>query len=386
MAKNQEAPLEYVEHFKQYNLVLGHRLGSGASGNVYRATQPRLARELAIKFFDHPGSRADDVSRKRFEREAKLLAKAQHPSIPFVLSSGNVPMKEASVPYIIMQFIDGNGLDAIIMKGGLKPQVIASYMKQILGALSCVHQNDIVHRDVKPENILVSSAGHCYLIDFSIGVSLTPAPGLTRVTGGKRTPGTWVYAAPEQIAGKEVDHRVDIFSLGLVLFEMLTGRRVVKPELEESDLSQLSPAFRELLRKACSLDPGKRFQSTNEFRAALERLELAGVERTEPRDAICVNFRCPDTRWGRSGWYEGPNVVAKTAKSFCRSCGSGLVYPCERCGVDFNGSQYCADCGNKHYEKPWCGKCGTLLTRKDRYKNTAEEGCSNCPTDDDIPF
>jgi serine/threonine protein kinase len=383
---NDEAPREYVECFKQYKLVLGKRLGSGASGNVYRATQPKLARELAVKFFDHPSRRTDADGRKRFEREAKLLAKSQHPSIPFVLTYGTASLANIPTPYIIMQFIDGHGLDEIISKGKQSPKTAASYVKQILGALTCVHQNNIVHRDVKPENILVSKSGHCYLIDFSIGVSLIPAPGLTRVTGGKRIPATWLYAAPEQILGKEADHRSDLFSLGLVLFELLVGRRVSRPELIEADLTQLSPFFRELLRKACHPEPMERFQSANDFRVELERLEVAGVERVEPSDALCLNARCANTRWGKNGWYEGPGIIINTNKPFCGGCGHRLTYPCERCGAEFNNSQFCADCGNKNYDLASCEKCGTLLNKRDRYSNTAEEGCSNCRSDDSIPF
>ncbi|WPB79722.1 protein kinase [Archangium violaceum] len=386
MANDEDAPREYVEYFKQYNLMLGKRLGCGSSGNVYRATQPKLARELAIKFFDHPSRKSDAVGRKRFEREAKLLAKSQHPAIPFVLSCGNATLTGVSVPYIIMQFIDGHGLDEIISNGKQNPKTATSYVKQVLGALACVHQNSIVHRDVKPENILVSKAGHCYLIDFSIGVSLSPAPGLTRITDGKRTPATWLYAAPEQISGKDVDRRADLYSLGLVLFELLVGRRISRPELVEADLLQLSPFFRELLRKACHSEPTKRFQGANEFRVELERLEVAGVDRVEPGDALCLNVRCPTTRWGKGGWYEGPGIIRSTHKPFCGACGSRLAYPCERCGAEFKNSQYCADCGNQNYDFVWCDKCGTLLNRKDRYKNTAEEGCSNCPADDGIPF
>ncbi len=223
MANDAEAPREYIEYFKQHNLILGKRLGRGASGNVYLATQPKLARELAIKFFDHPSRKSDAVGRKRFEREAKLLAKSQHPSIPFVLSCGNATLVNVSIPYIIMQFIDGHGLDAVIGNGKQNPKTATSYVKQILGALACVHQNNIVHRDVKPENVLVSKTGHCYLIDFSIGVSLSPAPGLTRITGDKRTPGTWVYAAPEQISGREVDRRADLFCWGLFFLSCSLG-------------------------------------------------------------------------------------------------------------------------------------------------------------------
>ncbi|MDC0712735.1 protein kinase [Stigmatella sp. ncwal1] len=396
MTSNDEAPEEYVEHFKRHNLSIGRRIGSGASGSVYRANQPKLGRDLAIKLFDHTSGKSDTLSRKRFEREARLLAKAQHPSIPFVLSCGDVPCSSGnSTPYIIMQLIEGNRLDAIIAKERSTPKTAIFYMKQILAALACAHQHNIIHRDVKPENILVSNAGsgHCYLIDFSVGVSLVSTPGLTRVTGDKRPPGTWLYAAPEQLEGKEVDQRADLFSAGLVLFELLTGRRITKPELSEVELSLLSPSLKPLLQKACHPNLPQRFQSANDFRAELERLEFAGISlefaginRVTSRDALCLNFRCPGTRWGMKGWYEGPNIIIDTTKSFCKDCGNSLVYPCAHCGAPFSDSQYCPDCGHTHYEKPFCEKCFTILNKRDRYTNTVKNGCASCKADDDIPF
>lgn len=381
------APHEYVTYFEERNIVLGTRLGSGASGNVYRATQTRLRRDIAIKFFDHPKSRSDAASRTRFEHEAKLLAIAQHPSIPFVLSAGSMPMNnELPIPYIIMQFIDGGGLDTVIKKGPSTPQAAAAHMKQVLAALSCAHRHGIVHRDVKPENILLSTQGHCYLIDFSIGVSLKPVQGLTRITGDRRTPGTVEYSSPEQLAGGDVNERSDLFSAGLVLFELLAGRRVTKPELTDADLSQLPPAARDLLRRACHRSPDKRFQTANEFLGELMRLEMPGINRSEPRDALCLNIACPGTRWTKGGYYVGPFVLNGTTKNFCKRCSSSLAYPCENCGADFNHAQYCEDCGNQHYFAHVCEKCGNSITQRDASRNTAVDGCSRCPTDDDIPF
>ena len=230
-------PREYVEYFKSINLAMGPRLGVGGSGNVYRATQTRLGRDLAVKLFDHPRLRSDLNGRKRLAHEARMLAIAQHPAIPFVISSGEMPMPgEETIPFIIMQLIEGVSLETVVQKGQSTPQVAASYMKQVLAALSCAHAHRLVHRDVKPANILLSKDGNCYLIDFSIGVSLAPVPGLTRITGEGRHPATWRYASPEQSEGREVDHRTDLYSAGLVLFELLAGRHVKTPEISAADL------------------------------------------------------------------------------------------------------------------------------------------------------
>jgi hypothetical protein len=167
---------------------------------------------------------------------------------------------------------------------------------------------------------------------------------------------------------------------------LLTGRRVTKPEIPNADLAQLPPGIRDLLRKACHPRPDKRFQTANEFLGELRRLEVPGINRLEPRDAICKNIRCSGTRWAKNGVYAGPLVIKDTIKDFCHSCGSSLVYPCERCGADFNHAQYCEDCGNQHYGAPVCAKCHNRITQKDAMRNTAVDGCSRCPTDDDIPF
>ncbi len=379
-------PREYVEFFKSINLVLGPRLGVGGSGNVYRATQTRLGRDLAIKLFDHQRIRSDPNGRKRFEHEARMLAIVQHPSIPFVISSGEMPMRgEAPIPYIIMQFIDGTSIEAVVGKGRSAPQLAASYMKQVLAALSCAHAHRLVHRDVKPANILLSKDGHCYLIDFSIGVSLASIPGLTRITGEGRSPATWRYASPEQLDEGDVDHRTDLYSAGLVLFELLAGRHVSMPELSAADMLQLPPVAKDLLRKACHPDPDQRFQTAKEFLGALNRLETPGINRSEPRDALCLNPGCAN--WNqRTGAYAGPLIIEATTKSYCKDCRSPLIYPCEQCGADFNNAQFCEDCGHQHHTIPKCIKCGNSLTMKDAHRDTASTGCSRCPSDDDIPF
>ncbi|WP_075306184.1 serine/threonine-protein kinase [Hyalangium minutum] len=386
-APQEPPPRDYVEYFKSINLVLGPRLGVGGSGNVYRATQTRLRRDLAIKLFDHQRFRADPNGRKRFEHEARMLAIAQHPSIPFVISSGDMPMRgEAPIPYIIMQFIDGTSLETVVEKSRTAPQLAASYMKQVLAALSCAHSHRLVHRDVKPANILLSKDGHCYLIDFSIGVSLGVIPGLTRITGEGRHPATWRYASPEQIEGRDVDHRTDLYSAGLVLFELLAGRRISMPEVPAADMLQLPPVAKELLRKACHSDPAQRFQTAKEFLGALNRLEAPGISRSEPRDALCLNLTC--ATWDQfTGEYENPLVVEATTKSFCKDCRSPLVYPCAQCGAEYDNAPFCADCGHQHYTIPSCAKCGNRLTFLDANKNTILAGCSRCPSsEDDIPF
>ncbi|ATB32668.1 serine/threonine protein kinase [Melittangium boletus] len=388
-----EIPAGYVSHFEKRGFVLEGRLGSGASGNVFRATQRSLGRTVAIKICDHPHGRQNTGIRKRFEREAQILAKLTHPSIPYVITNGQLPTtQDASIPYTVLQFIDGSNLESLLKtQHRLKPRSAVQYMAQVLSALDCAHKQQIVHRDVKPSNILVLPSGHCYLIDFSIGVALEPSPGLTRITGDGRSPATADYASPEQIAGKKVDSRTDVYSAGVVLFEMLTGHFRVKPDLLDEQLRQVPAVLRTAIRRACHPKPGERFQSADEFRQTLLRFEANPVEQAQarPTTALCVNHLCPDAQWlyGERGtqYYKGPRIIEESVASYCSKCGKDLEYPCQKCGHPFEGDQFCAVCGNEMYSIPACGRCGALLARSEIGTDTEKNGCSQCD-DEGIPF
>src|SRR5262249_26241483 len=152
--------------------------------------------------FDHPLTTADAAQRKRFEREGGLLACVDHPSVPVVLTRGLIEAPTRNIPYIAMQFVDGSTLESILgAKRRLDLPEAARVLTHVLGGLGAAHRRKIVHRDVKPSNVLVQPDGHCYLIDFSIGVSLDAPPGLTRVTKEGGQPGTHIYMSPEQKAG-----------------------------------------------------------------------------------------------------------------------------------------------------------------------------------------
>lgn len=389
----EEIPAGYASHFEKRGFVLEGRLGSGASGNVFRATQRSLGRTVAIKICDHPRNRQDKYARKRFEREAQILAKITHPSIPYVITNGQIPItQDASLPYTVLQFIDGSNLEILLKtQHRLKPRNAVQYVAQVLGALDCAHKQQIVHRDVKPSNILVLPSGHCYLIDFSIGVALEPSPGLTRITGDGRSPGTADYASPEQKAGNKVDSRTDVYSAGVVLFEMLTGHCRIMLELLDEQLRQVPAALRTAIRRACHPTPEERFQSADEFRQALLRFEANPVEQAQarPTTALCVNHFCSGAQWLRGDrgaqYYKGPRIIEDSVASYCSKCGKDLEYPCQKCGNPFEGDQFCAVCGNEMYSIPACGRCGALLARSEIGTDTEKNGCSQC-YDDGIPF
>jgi eukaryotic-like serine/threonine-protein kinase len=393
-------PEKFPEAFEAKGFTLLARIGSGLSGTVFKARQKSLDRDVAIKVFDNPLSRDDPALRKRFVREGQLLGRITHPSIPVVLTRGSVSIDGGDTPYTVMQLIDGVGLDNLLTKERrLTARKAVEVAAQVLAALSSAHAAKIVHRDVKPSNVMVhSTTGHVWLIDFSIGVSLDAVPGLTRVTHEGGQPGTYDYMAPEQRGQGDVDQRADIFSVGVVLFEMLTGHFRLKLDAIESELVNVSADLREIIRKACQPDRNDRFESAEAFGRALASLGPTLRSRERPATALCTNVKCPEARMTPRGYYEGPRIVREATDNCCQACGANLVYPCERCGRPFSDSQFCGDCGNKLYEVPECGQCGSWLTAIDLGADTAANGCEKCrrkkvsPSygfggdDDNIPF
>lgn len=349
-------------------------LGSGLSGTVYRANQVRLNRMVAVKCCDGAEAKRNVKLRQRFAHEAKMLAMVQHPSVPYVLTSGIA----ADTLYIVMQLVEGESLrQRLTSRGRLKVPEAAEIVSASLSALAEAHDKGIVHRDVKPENILVSADGAVYLIDFSIGATIHAIPGLTGVTGQDNTPGTVAYMAPEVLRGEDWDHRVDIYAAGVVLFEAVVGRPCTVDTLH-SDLSPLDPDFANVIATACA-PQSIRYADARTFVAALRRFTHERPNRGAPAISMCRNARCPDASWD-DGYF--PSVHNSSTDRHCRSCGQQLAYPCERCGRPFDGGRYCPGCGSELFKIPSCTKCGSQLTREDLLRSTSADTCSNC----DLPF
>jgi eukaryotic-like serine/threonine-protein kinase len=399
-------PREYVQHLARHGFDLTEVLGHGPSGSVYAALQRSLHRKVAIKFFDSAYVREDAAMQKRFVREAKLLARFQHPNIPYVLTEGVVAAEHGQAPYMVMEYVHGQTLQSLLQeKRKLELRAAVDVAVQVLDALGCAHASQIVHRDVKPSNVMVDARDRCFLIDFSIGVSFSPTQeGVTRATTKGEMLGSPPYASPEQLLdAATVDARSDLYGVGVMLVEMLTGSR------DLTNLARTMSSFpRELvaaIEKACAVDPRARHSGADDFIRAIGRKHLSLPPTLAPALALCTNTKCPDADWTNRGFYRGPRVIRESTSSYCTSCGKSLTYLCRNCGSSVSETPYCGGCGAEVFTVPECKSCGSWLTRE-YMDSMGEQGCLKCkekprrsaPTpsatpssgfddmDDDIPF
>ena len=228
-------------------------LGAGGMGEVYRARDPRLGREVAIKVI--PESFATDASRvRRFEQEARAAGQLNHPNI---LAVYDVGLHEGS-PYIVSELLEGESLRSRLRGGALAARKAIDYARQIAEGLAAAHDKLIVHRDVKPDNLFITTDGRIKILDFGIAKLTRPSDdaggrtGLPTETGAGMVVGTASYMSPEQVRGEAVDARSDLFSFGTILYEMLTGR---PPFSRETAVETMAAIRKRILRS--------RFQRTS---------------------------------------------------------------------------------------------------------------------------
>ena len=252
-------------------------VGRGGMGVVYRAADLRLERPVALKLVA-PELAEDEVFRRRFLREPKLAAALDHPNVVPIYEAG----EHEGRLYLAMRFVDGSDMRTLLrQEGGLPVERSIAILEQVASALDAAHRRGLVHRDVKPANVLVDEDGHAYLTDF----------GVTKQLGGDSTDtgqivGTLDYLAPEQIRGEDLSDRADEYALGCVLFECLTGappfRRATEAETLWAHMQDPvppvpgRPELDPVLRKALAKEPGDRYGSCAELIEAA-RLALAGV-------------------------------------------------------------------------------------------------------------
>ena len=198
-------------------------IGAGGMGEVYKATDTRLDRTVAIKVLPEEVAQ-DPERRERLEREARAVSKLSHPHICALHDIG----REGGVDFLVLEYLEGETLSDRLQKGRLPIEVVLRYAREIADALACAHGSGIVHRDLKPANIMLTKNG-VKLLDFGLAKgSEIGAESATRskaLTSAGAVLGTFPYMSPQQLEGKEIDSRTDIFAFGAVLYEMLTGRR-----------------------------------------------------------------------------------------------------------------------------------------------------------------
>ena len=268
--------------------IAGYRLeavaGRGGMGVVYRATQLRLGRTVAFKVIAPDFARHAEY-RRRFQREARLAASIEHPNVIPVYEADEL---ESGELYLAMRWVEGTDLRELLAHEGVLPTVHAArLLAPVARALGAAHARGLVHRDVKPANILIAQGGdadgeHVYLTDFGIARAPDEEPGLTR-TGA--FVGSLAYAAPERIEGEQGGPAADIYALGCVLFETLTGHAPFNRESELATMrahlddpvpsvcaeaAGVPPELDEVVRIALAKAPGQRFASANELALAIE--------------------------------------------------------------------------------------------------------------------
>ena len=243
----------------------------GGMGAVFKARQESLDRPVAIKILP-PEFGAEKEFAERFKAEARAMAKLNHTHIVAVYDFG---ITKGGHLYLVMEWVEGHTLHEIIHQGVLPVRRAANMAMQLCDALTFAHENSILHRDIKPGNIMINQNDQVKVADF----------GLARpITGeAEENPyGTPDYAAPEILDGGKVDQRVDIYAAGVVLYEMLTGHVPKKPRRSVTEYAPASPRWDTLIDKATHADPKKRFQSALEFRAHIKQML------SNPADAVAV--------------------------------------------------------------------------------------------------
>ena len=277
------SPEEIADKFPQFEIL--ECLGRGGMGVVYKARQKSLNRLVAIKILA-PERESELRFAERFAREAELLAKLNHPHIVTIHDFGEI----GGLFYLVMEFVDGVNLRDLLRDGKLEPKQALAIVPPICEALQYAHAKGIVHRDIKPENLLLDREGRIKIADFGIA-------GL--VGAGGENIGTPPYMAPEQRGNStEVDSRADIYALGVVLYEMLTGERPGKDIIAPSRKFSIDVRLDELVLRALEKEPEKRYQTAGEFMTVVNAVTAACQQEPEsPRRKKRrkkVIFRFPD--------------------------------------------------------------------------------------------
>ena len=263
-----------------YRIV--EKIGEGGMGEVYRAHDSRLHREVAVKIL--PAHVADDPDRRaRFDRESRAVAALSHPNILAIFDVGVA----GAVTYAVTELLEGESLREHVTRGPLPVRKALEIAVQVARGLSAAHDKGIVHRDLKPENVFILNDGRAKILDF--GLARTAVDAAVTATGTEPgvVMGTVGYMAPEQVRAQPVDARADLFALGVVLHEMLSGRRVFQRDTPAESMtailredppelvgtrSDISPALDRIVQHCLEKNPNERFQTARDVAFALEAL------------------------------------------------------------------------------------------------------------------
>jgi serine/threonine protein kinase len=277
-------------------------IGAGGMGEVYRARDTRLGRDVAIKVIAFDVS-SDSDRLRRFEQEARAVAALNHPSILSVYDVGT----EAGAPYVVFELLEGESLRQRLAREAMPPRKAVDWAAQIARGLAAAHDRGIVHRDLKPENLFLTKDGRVKILDFGLAklllgeetVEAGDSPTLSAPTNPGTLLGTVGYMSPEQVRGQAVDARSDIFSLGAVLYEMLSGRRAFRRDTAAETLTAIlkedppalgsaldggvSPALARIVGRCLDKAPEERFQSARDLAFDLEAFSgLSGPSVASP--------------------------------------------------------------------------------------------------------
>jgi eukaryotic-like serine/threonine-protein kinase len=278
--------------------TLGHyrvleKLGAGGMGVVYRARDEQLERDVALKVLPS-GTLSDDSARRNFRKEALALAKLNHPNIETVYEFGS----QEGTDFLVMEYVPGNTLAQRLARGPLAEKEIVALGMQIAAALEEAHERGIVHRDLKPANIALTARGQAKVLDFGLAKLLRPDQELTtdHLTDSRQIPGTLPYMSPEQLRAEPIDARADIYTAGVVLYEMATNRRPFAGDLPSQVIGailheppvlprvlnpRISAGLERIILKCMDKEPDQRYQSARELLVDLRRLAT-------PRSALAA--------------------------------------------------------------------------------------------------
>jgi serine/threonine protein kinase len=261
---------ELAKQFPQLEIL--ELLGQGGMGIVYKARQSRLDRLVALKILPAQAGR-DPAFAERFGREARALAKLTHLNIVTVYDFGESEGRF----YLLMEFVDGVNLRHLLRDRRLAPEEALQIVPQICEALQYAHEQGVVHRDIKPENILVDKKGRVKIADFGLAKLLGPKAVDSVLTGSQQIMGTLHYMAPEQMEKPlTVDHRADIYSLGVVFYEMLTGELPLGRFAPPSQKTQVDVRLDEVVLRALEKEPQRRYQHASDVKASVEIIRQSG--------------------------------------------------------------------------------------------------------------